>query len=254
MRANEQRNRQSFASDLTVVQDELLARRQSTDSLLERNMSTADASTAARLARARALLGLLSDRFHGGHERETSRGRSSGQGPQSIISVSDDEGSPARRSRSRSRMRANEQRNRQSFASDLTVVQDELLARRLRFEELTAQSRRRAESVRTVEELLRLVVLLRRSAEARRQIAVTQSALQRNTATVKHRSSQSDEGENESQQECSICLEQFQEDEELRLLPCFHKYHTACIDRWFQHSPACPICKNSIIGQPAEGE
>merc|ERR1719401_120073 len=91
-------------------------------------------------------------------------------------------------------------------------------------------------------------LMLQRAAQRRRTQAATQVALHTNTAAITHRNSQSDEGESESQQrQCSVCLEQFQEGEELRLLPCFHKYHRACIDQWFQNSPACPMCKRSII-------
>ena len=32
--------------------------------------------------------------------------------------------------------------------------------------------------------------------------------------------------------ECVICLEEYQDEEEVRVLPCRHEYHTACIDNW----------------------
>lgn len=48
---------------------------------------------------------------------------------------------------------------------------------------------------------------------------------------------------------CRICLEQFVNGEELRLLPCFHKYHKDCVDHWLKMSSKCPICKSSIAQQ-----
>ncbi|KAK2148745.1 hypothetical protein LSH36_485g02048, partial [Paralvinella palmiformis] len=36
--------------------------------------------------------------------------------------------------------------------------------------------------------------------------------------------------------ECVICLEQFTGGENLRFLPCCHKYHRRCIDNWLKHS------------------
>ena len=42
--------------------------------------------------------------------------------------------------------------------------------------------------------------------------------------------------------ECSICLEEFVENEEIRVLPCNHKFHPVCIDPWLLNvSGTCPI-------------
>lgn len=52
--------------------------------------------------------------------------------------------------------------------------------------------------------------------------------------------------QNSPQSQCCVCLEQFRHGEELRMLPCMHRYHRACIDRWLARSPACPVCKYEI--------
>jgi hypothetical protein len=42
--------------------------------------------------------------------------------------------------------------------------------------------------------------------------------------------------------ECSICTEDFTTGEDVRVLPCQHKYHPACIDPWLLNvSGTCPL-------------
>ncbi|CAG8610868.1 1965_t:CDS:2 [Funneliformis mosseae] len=43
---------------------------------------------------------------------------------------------------------------------------------------------------------------------------------------------------------CAICLEDFENGEEIRELPCKHWYHIECIDPWLTtKSSSCPLCK-----------
>ncbi|KAI3717627.1 hypothetical protein L1987_69364 [Smallanthus sonchifolius] len=47
--------------------------------------------------------------------------------------------------------------------------------------------------------------------------------------------------------ECAVCLTEFQHDEKLRIIPnCAHVFHIDCIDVWLQNNPNCPLCRNSI--------
>jgi len=46
---------------------------------------------------------------------------------------------------------------------------------------------------------------------------------------------------------CSICLGNFVDGEDCRMLPCLHVFHTACIDHWFNVSQECPLCKRSVM-------
>ncbi|PIA36454.1 hypothetical protein AQUCO_03400379v1 [Aquilegia coerulea] len=47
--------------------------------------------------------------------------------------------------------------------------------------------------------------------------------------------------------ECAVCLNEFQDEEKLRMLPsCTHIFHIDCIDIWLQNNANCPLCRSSI--------
>ncbi|KAF6137829.1 hypothetical protein GIB67_040537 [Kingdonia uniflora] len=43
---------------------------------------------------------------------------------------------------------------------------------------------------------------------------------------------------------CSVCLEQVNEGELVRSLPCLHQFHANCIDPWLRQQGTCPVCKH----------
>jgi hypothetical protein len=49
-----------------------------------------------------------------------------------------------------------------------------------------------------------------------------------------------------SQTKCMICLEDFVAGQQLRVLPCFHRYHCDCIDHWLAMSRQCCVCKHDV--------
>lgn len=55
------------------------------------------------------------------------------------------------------------------------------------------------------------------------------------------------DGEEKRISECAVCLNEFTEEERLRLLPnCSHAFHIDCIDTWLQSNATCPLCRSSI--------
>lgn len=51
----------------------------------------------------------------------------------------------------------------------------------------------------------------------------------------------------ELQSDCAVCLDPYQLQDVIRLLPCKHVYHKSCIDPWLLEHRTCPMCKNDIL-------
>ena len=45
---------------------------------------------------------------------------------------------------------------------------------------------------------------------------------------------------------CCICLDNFEDGDEVRSLPCKHVLHKDCIDPWLETHVTCPMCKDDI--------
>ncbi|KAH0453248.1 hypothetical protein IEQ34_017572 [Dendrobium chrysotoxum] len=46
--------------------------------------------------------------------------------------------------------------------------------------------------------------------------------------------------------ECAICLNEFEDDETIRLLPeCDHVFHQECVDAWLGTHVTCPVCRTN---------
>ncbi|KAG5840296.1 RING finger protein 215 [Anguilla anguilla] len=57
----------------------------------------------------------------------------------------------------------------------------------------------------------------------------------------------SDPGQAGEVDNCAVCLEQFFNNQCLRVLPCLHEFHRDCVDPWLLLQQTCPLCKRSIL-------
>uniref|UniRef100_A0A1I7VJ13 RING-type domain-containing protein n=2 Tax=Loa loa TaxID=7209 RepID=A0A1I7VJ13_LOALO len=49
------------------------------------------------------------------------------------------------------------------------------------------------------------------------------------------------------QERCSICLEEYKEGQELRVLFCGHEFHPKCVDPWLLSNRRCPLCQYDVV-------
>lgn len=56
----------------------------------------------------------------------------------------------------------------------------------------------------------------------------------------------------EEKEGCPICLGDFVNGDEVRLLPCKHQFHRGCVDQWLMVNATCPSCRASIL--PDDGK
>uniref|UniRef100_A0A8C3ULW8 E3 ubiquitin-protein ligase RNF43 n=1 Tax=Catharus ustulatus TaxID=91951 RepID=A0A8C3ULW8_CATUS len=48
---------------------------------------------------------------------------------------------------------------------------------------------------------------------------------------------------------CAICLEEFSEGQELRIISCSHEFHRECVDPWLHQHHTCPLCMFNILAR-----
>jgi hypothetical protein len=45
---------------------------------------------------------------------------------------------------------------------------------------------------------------------------------------------------------CAICIDQFAINDTITTLPCFHEFHSTCIDPWLFGNITCPTCRHNV--------
>lgn len=51
----------------------------------------------------------------------------------------------------------------------------------------------------------------------------------------------------EGAMKCMVCLNEYEDKESVRTMPCMHYFHKDCIDKWLlSRGRQCPICKFDI--------
>eukprot|EP00093_Oithona_nana_P001479 01479.XXX_2201_3897_1 [CDS] Oithona nana genome sequencing. len=53
--------------------------------------------------------------------------------------------------------------------------------------------------------------------------------------------------DDEDSDTCPVCIEEYKIGETVRILPCNHRFHKACIDQWLLDKRTCPMCKMDIL-------
>ena len=45
---------------------------------------------------------------------------------------------------------------------------------------------------------------------------------------------------------CVICLCEYDEGDEMHMLPCAHCFHKKCVSQWLKDKPTCPACQRDV--------
>lgn len=74
----------------------------------------------------------------------------------------------------------------------------------------------------------------------------TQEMIEHNTFPHKYKRLRRASETDEDSEKCTICLSQFEVDNDVRRLPCMHLFHKDCVDQWLLTNKHCPICRVDI--------
>ena len=72
--------------------------------------------------------------------------------------------------------------------------------------------------------------------------------------TVFSPSSNGGDGRVVTDAKCLVCLCEYDKGEEMKSLPCEHRFHTECIEGWLADHDHCPLCKRCVEEEEEEEE
>ena len=85
--------------------------------------------------------------------------------------------------------------------------------------------------------------------EMSKQTGTPEAAISTDTGTAAN-TTNNDQSQNAEHVACSICTEDFEQGQDIRVLPCDHKFHPACVDPWLLDvSGTCPLCRVDLRPQ-----
>lgn len=74
----------------------------------------------------------------------------------------------------------------------------------------------------------------------------SQEVIEMHTLPHKYKKLRRPSDADEDAEKCTICLSLFEDDCDVRRLPCMHLFHRDCVDQWLATSKQCPICRVDI--------
>jgi hypothetical protein len=92
---------------------------------------------------------------------------------------------------------------------------------------------------------LHSVLQMVRQNEERQQTGAADDTIQALPTREFHREGTTSGADDEGRR-CQICIEDFEEGDELRTLPCFHLFHAKCVDQWLKVNSVCPTCRHKV--------